>query len=108
MAGEKWEENLPCPACNMRGCSYCGNTGRVGHTEYSDYDREKCLKLLLTEFIRRCNPLAYDNGFEVCAFCGGPKKLDRDHPDSWRPMHFQECLFTRAETAIDAGATSGN
>lgn len=35
--GEKWGQNLPCPACNMRGCSYCGNTKRVNHIEYSNY-----------------------------------------------------------------------
>lgn len=37
MASERWEENLPCPACNMRGCPYCDDTGRVDHIRYSGY-----------------------------------------------------------------------
>lgn len=98
MAGEKWEENLPCPACNMCGCPYCDDTGRVSHIKYSGYGKEERLELLLTEFIAKCGPLAYQNELGACSFCGGPRIFL--NKIQWIPDHSEDCLLTRVEEAL--------
>lgn len=53
---------------------------------------------ILIEFILKTQCLAYKNSSEVCMFCGGGRTYDKHL--NWKPIHFPNCLYARAEEIV--------